>query len=222
MIFKGKVENRLLTDFFKDHIIFRILRLLEVIHRQIWKLGKFIIKLLLQLSKVSIQVRKFLSMVCDSLHQFRYIFVGALEFPNLLRSSVYCNSEWDGGVYGTPSDAGSQSCTAALKALVSMLAMGRKGYIRAAKKIHSHALEFAKTIRRFDGKLKLLAYPEVNVVTLTMDGRFGLEKGAIYAFAHEMAERGFIFNTMPGDCIHFCVTLRYVWIRTSIKNCIRL
>lgn len=133
-----------------------------------------------------------------------------LQEWNLLRNSIYCNPEWDGGVYGTPSDAGSQSCTASLKALISMLAMGKNGYRRAAEKIHSHAQAFAKTVRSFEGKLKILADPEVNVIALTMDEKFGLKKGAIYAFAHEMSEREFIFNTMHGDRIHFCITLRYV------------
>ena len=185
-------------------------------------LGGFIVNNLGQLPTEYLKMKGVTSISCDT-HKNGFAPKGssvllmngigkmqALQDWNLLRSSVYCNPEWDGGVYGTPSDAGSQSCTAALKAFISMLAMGKKGYARAARKIHSHALEFAKIVRSFDGKLRLLAYPEVNVVALTIDEKLGLAKGAIYAFAHEMAERGFIFNTMPGDRIHFCVTLRYV------------
>lgn len=133
-----------------------------------------------------------------------------LENWNLARSSVYSIPGWDGGVYGTPSDAGSEPCTHVLNALLSMLAMGKKGYRRMAKSIHDGAREFAETVGSFEGKLKVLTPPEVNVVAFKMDENSGFEKGAIYAFAHEMKKRGFILNTMPGERVHFCITLRYV------------
>ena len=47
---------------------------------------------------------------------------------NLSCYSIYPVPEWSGGVYGTPKDAGSQSCTHSLMALLAMLSMAQDGY----------------------------------------------------------------------------------------------
>jgi len=122
--------------------------------------------------------------------------------------SFYKVPKWDGGVYVTLSDPGSEACTSAFNAFVTMLAVGENGYKKAAESIHANALEFANVVKDFEGKLRLLADPQVNVVALTI-AKDWMGKGAIYALAHEMAKRGFVFNTMPNDRIHFCITLRY-------------
>lgn len=174
-------------------------------------LGGFIIKDLDQHNTDYLKIDGVTSISCDT-HKNGQAPKGSsvLVMKDLLaKYSIYSIPGWDGGVYGTPSDAGSQPCTAALNALLSMLAIGQNGYERIAKHIHTHAIEFAETIQSFKGKLRLLDSPQVNVVAFTIDEKWQIGKGAIYAFAHEMDERGFTFNTMPGDRLHFCITLRY-------------
>lgn len=137
---------------------------------------------------------------------------------NLAAYSIYSNADWDGGIYGTPKDAGSQSCTGSLNAFITMLAIGKSGYKRIAAAIHHRAVELAATIHAFEGQLRLLAAPQVNVVSFKIDEKWGLEKGATYALAYEMAKRGFILNTMQKDRVHFCVTLRYVCDLKAASN----
>lgn len=174
-------------------------------------LGGFIINNLDQHPTDYLKMKGVTSLSCDT-HKNGLAPKGSsvLVMKDLwIKYGIYSIAGWDGGVYGTPSDAGSQPCTSALNALISMLAVGKTGYKRMAQLVHSKAKEFATTVKGFEGKLRLLSDPEVNVVAFKDDENWQMGKGAIYAFAHEMHNRGFTFNTMPFDRIHFCVTLRY-------------
>lgn len=128
---------------------------------------------------------------------------------NLSYYSIYPVPEWSGGVYGTPKDAGSQSCTHSLMALLAMLSMGQDGYQKITQSINTTTIALANIIRDFKGQLKLLADPEVNVVAFEIDKDWQLQSGAIYAFAHEMSKRGIILNCLNGEAVHFCVTVRF-------------
>ncbi|MFT4554366.1 MAG: sphinganine-1-phosphate aldolase [Chlamydiales bacterium] len=129
---------------------------------------------------------------------------------NLAYYSFYSIPEWSGGVYGTPKDAGSQSAVQSFNAFLAMLAIGQDGYKQIASEISSMTQQIAEKVKQFDGKLKLLNEPEVNVVAFTIDEEWGLEKGATYAFAHEMSKRGVVLNTLKDDAVHFCVTGRVI------------
>lgn len=133
-----------------------------------------------------------------------------IKGENLAYHSIYTVANWDGGVYGTPKDAGSQSCSHSLNTLLAMLAIGKNGYRKMAHKIHELAVELEKTVNKFDGKLLLLEKAEVNVVAFKVDPLMKLPYGATYAFAHEMAKRGFVLNTLKNDAVHCCVTGRFL------------
>jgi sphinganine-1-phosphate aldolase len=148
-----------------------------------------------------------------------------LGAENLAYHSIYSIPGWSGGVYGTPKDAGSQSCVPSLTALLALLGTGQEGYKRIAGAIHRTTCEVADVIRPFHGKLRLLVEPQVNVVAFKVDEAWGLQKGATYAFAHEMAKRKFVFNTLSNDTAHFCVTARFASnpkaleeLKTAIKD----
>lgn len=123
--------------------------------------------------------------------------------------AIYSLPGWKGGPYGSPKDAGSQSCVNSFNALLALLGTGKLGYRRMASEIHSAGQNLSKIIIEFDGRLKLIAPPEVNVVAFKIDENWGLQKGATYAFAHEMAKRHFVLNTLADDSVHFCVTIRF-------------
>ncbi|CAH6419040.1 Pyridoxal-dependent decarboxylase [uncultured virus] len=137
---------------------------------------------------------------------------------NLKYYSIYSIPDWSGGVYGTPKDSGSQSCVPALTALLAMLATGVEGYTKMADSIHETSLRLAEIINEFKEDFTLVANPEVNVVAFRLSKNAKLKKGAIYAFAHEMAKRNFIFNTLNGEIIHFCVTMRFVNHSCALNN----
>jgi glutamate/tyrosine decarboxylase-like PLP-dependent enzyme len=141
---------------------------------------------------------------------------------NLLYYFIYAIPNWEGGVYGTPKNEGSQPCLPALDALLSMLGTGQEGYKRMAKLVHGKALELAESIRKYPKELKLIAEPEVNVVAFQINQELGLPEGATYAFAKEMKNkkegRRFVLNTLKGDKVHFCVTLRSATNPNFIKD----
>lgn len=103
-------------------------------------------------------------------------------------------------------------------ALLAMLAIGQKGYERIAKAIHETCCHLAEIIKKFDGKLKLVAPPEANVVAFKIDEKAKLEKGAIYAFANEMAQRKFVLNNLNDEMAHFCVTGRFASNKEALKD----
>ena len=131
-----------------------------------------------------------------------------IESRNLAYYSIYSVPEWNGGVYGTPKDAGSQSCVSSLTTLLALLGTGKNGYKEIAE-VHATTLKLAEIIRLAKGKLKLIAEPQVNVVAFEIDDAWCLQKGAIYAFSHEMARRNCVLNNLADNKVHFCVTLRF-------------
>ena len=56
------------------------------------------------------------------------------------------------------------------------------------------------------------------MVAFQVDKNWGLQKGATYAFAHEMAKRNFILNTMRNEIVHFCITVRFASDLTALNR----
>lgn len=137
---------------------------------------------------------------------------------NLAYYSIYSIPEWSGGVYGTPKDAGSQSCVPSLCAFLALLGTGKEGYRRIAQAIHLSACALALTVNEFPGQLRLIAKPEANVVAFKIDEAWGLQKGATYAFADEMSKRNFVLNAISNDIVHFCVTARFAGNRRLLDQ----
>ena len=136
---------------------------------------------------------------------------------NLAHHFIYAIPSWSGGVYGTPRTAGSQSSVPALHAFLAMMAIGKNGYRQTASSIVSAAQEIADSLEKISG-LKLLGNPDLNVVAFKVDPDLGLMEGATYAFAKEMADRGFVLNTLRGDAVHFCVTGRFAADQSALKK----
>lgn len=128
---------------------------------------------------------------------------------NLAYYSIYPIPGWNGGPYGTPKDAGSQSCVQSLNALIALLGTGRNGYERLYHVVTLNTLGVAEIIRKFPGILKLIAPDEVNVVAFKINEEWGMGKGATYALAHEMSKRKIVLNAINHDAVHFCVTARF-------------
>lgn len=133
----------------------------------------------------------------------------AMGDTNLAYYSIYSIPGWSGGAYGTPKDAGSQSCVQSLNALIALLGTGKDGYERLKHVVTFKTMGVASVIRQCEGKLKLIAPEEANVVAFKIDEKWGLGKGATYAFAHEMSKRNFVLNAINHDAVHFCVTVRF-------------
>ncbi len=137
---------------------------------------------------------------------------------NLAYYSIFALPDSGIGVYGTPDEPGSKSCSPSFTAFLTLLAIGQKGYQRIAQAIYQTTCDLGNIIKEFKGELKLCAQPEVNVFALQIDPKWGVKKGAIYSFAHEMEKRNFIFNTLNNEMIHFCVTGRLAGNQKAIAE----
>jgi sphinganine-1-phosphate aldolase len=137
---------------------------------------------------------------------------------NLAYYSIYSLPGWKGGVYGTPKDAGSQSCVQSLNALLALLGTGKDGYRRISERIQDVTLEFVSEIESLGPNFEVIGWPEINVVAFKISEEAGLQKGATCAFAHEMAKRNFVLNILSDDTVHFCITLRFASDRRGIDH----
>ncbi|MBK9317325.1 MAG: aminotransferase class V-fold PLP-dependent enzyme [Acidobacteria bacterium] len=139
-------------------------------------------------------------------HKFGYAPKGSsviLYRGNELRHHQYFSiTDWPGGLYFTPSFAGSRSGALIASCWAALVSMGEKGYLEAARQI----LETAEWIRRKIGEI-----PELQVIG---DPLFVIalrsDAFSIYQIQEFMSRRGWSLNglILPPS-VHICVTLRH-------------
>jgi len=124
---------------------------------------------------------------------------------NLLYHSIYAFSDWNGGLYGTVYDPGSSSCVESFCALITLLYYGKNSYRDLASRIHYTTKILCNSLEQ-NKYISVINKDPVNVFAIKLK----LKHGATYRLSDLMAERGFIFNTMTNDIIHFCITKRFI------------
>lgn len=124
---------------------------------------------------------------------------------NLMYYSIYTIEDWKGGIYGSPKDEGSQGIVSAFCAYITMLFFGKLKYQTVAENIYNTANKIAEIAKKNDADV--LTEDCLNVVAFTFNK---LKHGSTHKFADIMKTYGFIFNMLPNDVIHFCVTSRFV------------
>ncbi|EXJ54704.1 sphinganine-1-phosphate aldolase [Cladophialophora yegresii CBS 114405] len=114
---------------------------------------------------------------------------------------------WSGGVYGSPSIAGSRPGALIAGCWASMMAVGEKGYIDATHKIVSTKLTIENAVKEhpvLKSALRILGKPSVSVVAFeSLDPEV-----SIYDVADGMSRKGWHLNSLqdpPG--VHVAVTL---------------
>ena len=112
--------------------------------------------------------------------------------------------EWMGGIYASPSIAGSRPGALIAGAWATLLHVGRSGYLAAAKKTLAAAARVAAGVRMLAPDLQLLGEPTVSVVCFTTATGSPL---SIYHINDAMKEKGWNLNTMQNPAaVHMCVT----------------
>uniref|UniRef100_A0A915BA25 sphinganine-1-phosphate aldolase n=1 Tax=Parascaris univalens TaxID=6257 RepID=A0A915BA25_PARUN len=149
------------------------------------------------------------SISCDT-HKYGYTPKGSsvILYRNVkfLRYQYICVPDWTGGVYATPTIAGSRSGLAVALTWATMLHFGRENYVARTREVIACARRIADAIKN-EGKrgLKLLGLPAVSVVA------FQSENLNVYAIGDRMSKRGWHLNALqnpPG--MHICVTFNTV------------
>jgi glutamate/tyrosine decarboxylase-like PLP-dependent enzyme len=111
-------------------------------------------------------------------------------------------ADWSGGLYFSPTFAGSRPGALSAACWASMVAIGQQGYMRATQKI----IQTASAIRDGIGKI-----PELHILGEPLWViAFGSKTLDIYRVMDYMTSKGWSLNGLHKPaCLHLCVTLRH-------------
>ncbi|HUY64960.1 MAG TPA: aminotransferase class V-fold PLP-dependent enzyme [Acidimicrobiales bacterium] len=145
------------------------------------------------------------SMSADT-HKFGYAAKGTsvvlYRTNELRRYQYYRTATWMGGLYYSPTFAGSRPGALTAEAWAAMLAFGEEGYMVATKAV----LDTAATIRR-----GIEAIPEIFVLGDPLWViAFASDQVDVYAVMDQMSGKGWSLNGLQSPpAAHICVTLRH-------------
>jgi sphinganine-1-phosphate aldolase len=111
--------------------------------------------------------------------------------------------EWTGGIYASPSIAGSRPGALIAACWATMVHVGKDGYRKAAHKILSAAAKVSQGIKERIPELRLLGEPDLSVVCFAPS----TSSLNIYNVGDEMKTKGWNLNVLQNPpSIHLCVT----------------
>ncbi len=120
----------------------------------------------------------------------------------LRRYQYFTITDWPGGLYFSPTFAGSRPGALSSACWAAMVSMGEKGYMEATKKILQTAAKIKKGIQQIP-ELKILGDPLWVIA-------FASDDFNIYQVMDQMGQKGWSLNGLHKPaCVHICVTLRH-------------
>ncbi len=139
-------------------------------------------------------------------HKYGYAAKGTsvvlYRSPRLRRYQYYTTTEWPGGLYFSPTFAGSRPGALSAACWATLLSMGQQGYLEATKKILETAHRIKVGIREVPG-LTILGDPLWNIA-------FSAHGLNIYQVMELMGRRGWSLNGLHKPAaVHLCLTLRH-------------
>jgi glutamate/tyrosine decarboxylase-like PLP-dependent enzyme len=145
------------------------------------------------------------SMSADT-HKYGYAPKGSsvvlYRTGELRRAQYFVTTDWSGGIYGSPTIAGSRNGALLAACWTALITFGESGYLEATRAI----LETAATIRE-----GVRAIPELYVLGNPLWViAFGSESLDIYRVLERMSERGWALNGLQRPAaVHIAVTQRH-------------
>lgn len=122
----------------------------------------------------------------------------------LRQHQYFAAPDWPGGIYASPSVAGSRPGGLIAGCWATFMAVGRAGYVEVARSIMTTAKAIERGVReRFQGELRMMGRPDASVVAFAAtDG--GLD---VYKVAEAMGKRGWNLNSLQFPrSVHLCLT----------------
>jgi len=114
----------------------------------------------------------------------------------------YLTTDWPGGLYLSPTLAGSRPGALSAECWAAMLSIGEKGYLEATKRILETATVIKNGIAEIP-ELQVLGDPLFNVA-------FKSDSLDIYAVSDYMSKKKWGLNGLQNpQCVHICLTLRH-------------
>lgn len=129
------------------------------------------------------------------------------DHENWRQHQIFVETEWSGGIYATPTLAGSRSGRDIAALWAVMAYMGRKGYIEETRKIIAATRWIAGAIENdvvLNENLEILGDPKMMVVAFASKDPGKLN---IHDLKDEMKKKGWYLSSLqkpPG--LHFCTT----------------
>jgi len=144
------------------------------------------------------------SMSADT-HKYGYAAKGTsvvlYRGRSLRRYQYYTTTEWPGGLYFSPTLAGSRPGALSAACWAAMVSMGEAGYLEATRKILETAARIKEGIRAIP-ELRVLGDPLWVIA-------FASDVLDVYRVMDFMSERHWNLNGLhKPSCVHLCVTLR--------------
>ena len=145
------------------------------------------------------------SMSADT-HKFGYAAKGTsvvlYRGQNLRHYQYYTATDWPGGLYFSPTFAGSRPGALSAACWAAMISIGTDGYMAATKRI----LETADAIKTGIRKISELRILGNSLFVIA----FASDSLDIYKILEAMSHRGWSLNGLhKPSCVHLCVTLRH-------------
>ena len=145
------------------------------------------------------------SMSADT-HKYGYAPKGSsvvlYRSAELRRAQYFVTTDWSGGIYGSPTIAGSRNGAVIAGCWAALVSFGETGYLEATRSI----LETARRIRVGIGEI-----PELHVLGEPLWViAFASDTLDIYKVLERMSELGWSLNGLQRPpAVHLCVTLRH-------------
>jgi len=152
------------------------------------------------------------SISCD-VHKYGFCPKGSsiimYRDAELRRYQYYIQPDWAGGVYASPSMAGSRPGSIIAGAWAVMTHMGMDGYTQSCATILKATRKLKQAIQsdRFS-ELYVLGDPMVSVVAFSVDEKCGLKENDIYAVGDLMSKKGWHLSALSGPpALHLAMTM---------------
>ena len=121
-----------------------------------------------------------------------------------LRShQFFVSTDWQGGIYASPTLAGSRAGAVIAACWAALMYMGMSGYINATRKIIETTRKIEAALLKIDG-IFIFGKPQVSVIAI------GSKVFDIYRLSSALTQRGWNLNSLQlPPSIHMCCTLRH-------------
>ncbi len=145
------------------------------------------------------------SMSADT-HKYGYAAKGTsvvlYRGHELRHYQYFTTTEWPGGLYCSPSFAGSRPGALSAACWAAMVTVGEEGYLDATRRILETAAKIKNGIREI---------PELEILTDSLFViAFAAKEMDIYKIMDALTERGWSLNGLyKPPCLHLCTTLRH-------------
>jgi sphinganine-1-phosphate aldolase len=145
------------------------------------------------------------SMSCDT-HKYGYAAKGTsvvlYRGEELRHSQYFAVTDWPGGMYMSPTLAGSRPGALSAACWAALVTIGEQGYLDAAGRIIDAASRIKAGIAEIEG-LHVLGDPLFDVA-------FASDELDVYRVMDAMSARGWSLNGLHRpSCLHVCTTLRH-------------